>query len=90
MGKSELTAEELLSTLCDLPLHDQVSVLEDMVKEDGMADVADVLALCMMTVLLGVDGSCSPDLRHRLDTLTERVRQFNEQRFGVKPPKDNH
>lgn len=88
MTKLEFSAEELLSSLDDLHLRDQISVLEAVISEHNLADVADVLALCMMTVLLGVDDSCPPDLRHRLGALSERMRRFNIDRFGSEPPAD--
>lgn len=73
----------------DLHLRDQISVLEDVISEHDLPDnVADELALCMMTVLLDVDVSCPADLRQRLDVLSERIRRFNVERFGREPPPD--
>ncbi|WP_186095295.1 hypothetical protein [Burkholderia gladioli] len=88
MRTPEFNAEELLSSLCDLHVRDQISVLEEVVSEHAIADVADVVALCMMTVLLGIDDSCPPDLRRRLDALAEKVRRFNADRFGTELPTD--
>jgi hypothetical protein len=89
MDKPEFSGEELLSSLGDLHLRDQISVLEAAISEHHLTnDVADVLALCMMTVLLDVDESCPPDLRQRLDVLSERIRRFNVERFVSEPPYD--
>lgn len=39
----------------------------------------------MMTVMLEVDDSCPEDVRRRLEALAEKLRVFNEKRFGQAP-----
>lgn len=82
---SQFTQEEVLSSLIDLPLEDQVGALEGLLEDHRIADVADVLGLFLMSVMLGVDASCPDNLRQRLDDLVGKVRQFNEERFGGAP-----
>ncbi|ENZ77990.1 MULTISPECIES: hypothetical protein [Ralstonia] len=82
---SLFTPEEVLSSLIDLPIQDQISVLEGLLADHSVAEVVDVLSLCLMSVMLGVDAFCSDDLRNRLDALIGKVRQFNEERFGRGP-----
>jgi len=82
----EFTTEEVLSSLTDLPLQDQVAVLEGLVGDAPMAEVADTVALCLMSVGLDLDASCSDELRARVEALSAKVRAFNEHRFGSAPP----
>lgn len=78
----QFTAEELLSSLVDLPIQEQVATLEGLAHDFEIAEVADVLSLCLMTVTIGLDESCPDDVRRRLDGLAAQVRKFNEERFG--------
>lgn len=79
---AQFNPEEVLSSLIDLPIEDQVSVLEGVLADHSVAEVVDVLSLCLMSVMLGIDAFCSDDLRMRLDAIVGKVRQFNEERFG--------
>jgi hypothetical protein len=86
MGEPKVTAEELLSSLVDLPLRDQVAILEEVVRDYDLITVADVLALCAMTVMLGVDESSPQDVRQRLGAVVATIRKFNESRLADEPP----
>ena len=83
MQEPSFSAEEMLSSLIDLPLHDQVSALEQIVNESDMAEIIDILSLCLMTIGLGLDDTCPADLRQRFEAIVSKVRQFNQARFGT-------
>lgn len=72
---------EVLSSLEELPLPTQVSVLEAVFADSNLAAVAEPLAMCLMTTMLEVDDSTPADLRARLDVLVEKFARFNESRL---------
>jgi hypothetical protein len=79
----DLTTEELLSALADLPLQDQAKVVEEFVAARPLtAAVADMVALCLMSVRLGMDASWPDDMRGRIESLTDKVAAFNAVRFA--------
>jgi len=80
--KNMFSAQEILLSLEDLPLESQIAVLEGLSADFAIAEIVDVLALCLMTVGLGVDSSCPDQLRKRYEALASIVTQFNESRFG--------
>lgn len=72
----------MLSSLIDLPLNEQVDALEQLVKENDLAQIIDILSLCLMSIVVGLDQSCPPDLRERFEAIVSVVRQFNQVRFA--------
>lgn len=66
-----------------LDLAEQVTLLEGLYDEFGEASLG-VVALHLLSVSMDLDGGEYPaDLVARVERLKERVRQYNQQRFGT-------
>ncbi|GGZ00604.1 hypothetical protein GCM10007388_37630 [Pseudoduganella plicata] len=52
----------------------------------GIADFADILAMCLMTIMLDLqDADVAPELVDRIGALKIALRQYNEVRFAAPP-----
>ncbi|MEK8034191.1 hypothetical protein AACH06_25475 [Ideonella sp. DXS29W] len=79
------TPEEMLSALTDLPIKDQVDVLEQLMNSSPIEEVVDVAVMGLMTVRLGVDASWPADLVARVETMSDKIAAINKTRFGDSP-----
>lgn len=78
---SLLSPESVLSALEELPLRDQIDIVERLVAEADVEALATGLSLCLMAVMLGVDDSTPPALRERLDRVVAKVAAVNAARL---------
>ena len=84
--KVNFTPEELLPALTDLPIKDQVEVLEQFMGNGNIDATAGVATMGLMTVRLGMDASWPSDLIARVEAMSDKVAAFNKAQFGETPP----
>lgn len=78
------TKEHIFAALLDQDISVQIETLEGLLKDFGIAEVSDVLAVCLLPIMLDLDaGEYPTEVVSRVKILAETVRTYNIERFAA-------